>query len=95
MPEYVAAKNIAFYLHMDHGELQTKQLIAHAFEDGKRVFLPRISLSVDPLYKQYATQTSELQMLRVPSLQAVESLIPVGKYNIREPNDGTDGKFCL
>ena len=42
LPAYRAARTIAFYMHMDTGELQTAAMIANAFEDGKRVFLPHI-----------------------------------------------------
>lgn len=78
---------------MEQGELQTHEMIENAFSDGKRVFLPRIRPIEDQKYKQFAAQTSELQMLSVDSLDEVKMLKPVGKFNIREPQCGMDGKF--
>lgn len=33
MPEYVNAKNVACYLHMDKGEVETTGIIMNAFSD--------------------------------------------------------------
>lgn len=100
LPAYRAARTIAFYMHMDTGELQTAAMIANAFEDGKRVFLPHIvRLQPGEAHPWFPSQKTHLRMLELPSLAAVHALEPRGKYRLREPTEGmnalTDGGLDL
>jgi 5-formyltetrahydrofolate cyclo-ligase len=79
-------------MHMDTGEASTTTLIRNSFLDNKRVFLPHIVRIADDTDKQFSRQTHELQMLEVNSWQDVEGLEPRGKYRLREPVTGTNGK---
>jgi 5-formyltetrahydrofolate cyclo-ligase len=78
---------------MDKGEVSTKSMIERAFKDGKTVFLPRIVPLGEPGLKQYANQSSELKMIQMKSVEEIASLIPRGKYKLKEPDDGPDCKF--
>lgn len=89
LPEFVAAKNIALYLHMDK-ELQTDALAGEAFRQNKRVFLPRICALDSPQDRQHPKQKTHLKMLEVTSMNQIRSLEPQGKYQIREPQVGTN-----
>jgi 5-formyltetrahydrofolate cyclo-ligase len=89
IPEYVSARNIACYLHMASGEVETSEIIRNAFNDGKRVFLPKI-IKLDVAYRQYAGQTTELRMLEVMSMEDISKLQPQGRFKLREPNSGCD-----
>lgn len=93
LPEYANAASVALYMHMDMGEARTTHLIRNSFADKKRVFLPRIVRIPENADKQFPKQTHELQMLEMHSWDDVESLEPRGKYKLREPTSGTDGKF--
>merc|ERR1711924_4561 len=41
-PWYQSCKTIGIFLSMPRGELRTDPLLRHAFEQGKRVFCPRV-----------------------------------------------------
>lgn len=89
---YKQAKRIAIYMNMDSGELKTDLMISHAFNDGKRVFLPNIT-SLGPHDRKYfPNQKRHLRMLEVSSHNDVLNLLPRGKYKLKEPIDGYD---CL
>ncbi|KAG5354515.1 5-formyltetrahydrofolate cyclo-ligase [Yarrowia sp. B02] len=84
--EYKAARNVAFYMNMDSGELETMDMIRNAFEDKKRVFLPRIEkLGDNTNDKIHPTQKSELRMLEIVDFKDAQSLQPRGPYKLKEP----------
>lgn len=91
LPAYIDAQKIAFYMHMDTAEVETTEMIANAFEDSKRVFLPHI-VPLDAHAKKFPHQKSHLQMLELRTNSAVAALEPRGKYNLKEPTEGAD---CL
>lgn len=70
----------------------TSLMIERGFKDGKNVFLPRIVPLASSAAKQHPTQTSELKMMQVKSMDQINSLKPHGKYKLREPEDGPDCK---
>ncbi|CAG80466.1 5-formyltetrahydrofolate cyclo-ligase [Yarrowia lipolytica] len=83
--EYKSAQNIAFYMNMDSGELETMDMIRNAFEDKKRVFLPRIEKLADTADKIHPCQKSELRMLEIVDFKDVQNLQPRGPYKLKEP----------
>lgn len=92
-PLYSTSKRIGFYMHMGYGELQTEEMISNAFEDGKQVFLPHIVKYTErEPHPWFPGQTVHLQMLELPSFQAVLELEPRGKLQLKEP---TSGNNCL
>lgn len=87
LQEYKSAQNVAFYMNMDHGELETMDMIRNAFEDKKRVFLPRIEkLAEDSNDKIHAAQKSELRMLEIVDFKDAQNLPPRGPYKLKEPS---------
>lgn len=90
---YKRAHTVAFYMHMDQGELRTDKMLEHAFQDGKRVFLPKTT-PVMSSHKQFETQKSHLKMLEVPNMISVKGLEPRGKYGLKEPDEGIDSLTC-
>lgn len=85
--EYKNAVNIAFYMNMDSGELETMTMIQNAFEDKKRVFLPRIEKIADISDKIHSNQKSELKMLEICDFSEAQNLQPRGPYKLREPSE--------
>lgn len=78
---------------MDHGELQTDEMIRNAFEDEKQVFLPHIvKYTEGETHPWFPSQTVHLLMLELPSFNAVMQLEPRGKLQLKEP---TSGNNCL
>ena len=71
-PKYLSARSISIYAHMP-SEISTRDLIQHASESNKKIFIPRY------------TATS-MDMVRVHSLADLDSL-PLTKWNIRQPAD--------
>lgn len=90
---YRKARTVAFYMHMDQGELRTDKMLENAFEDRKRVFLPKI-VPLSKEHRQFEAQKSHLQMLEMPNIGAVRNLKPRGKYGIKEPTEGVDALSC-
>lgn len=89
LPEYLKAKRVAVYLHMDHGEARTDAVIARVFEDGKQLFLPKI-VPLAGTAPQFANQKTHLQMRLVQSQAEIDGLLPQGRFNLREPETGDD-----
>ncbi|CAN6606125.1 5-formyltetrahydrofolate cyclo-ligase [Trichomonascus vanleenenianus] len=87
VPEYQSAQRVAFYLHMDQGEVQTHGMISQAFDNRKQVFLPKI---VDQLNPSFAKEKKKLDMLRIDSMADIHALEPQGKYQLREPGSGVN-----
>lgn len=83
-------QNVACYMSMDHGEVDTSYLMEWLFEEGKKVYLPRCTSTV---------KTGQVSLRRVgasgghPHLtfhlmdtwERVKMLKPRGKYHLREP----------
>ncbi|ANZ75917.1 BA75_03055T0 [Komagataella pastoris] len=93
LPEYQNASKIALYMNMPHGEVQTLPLIRQIFEDGKRLFLPRITKLDEKSFQRFPGQKSCLQMLEVPNWHEVLDLKPRGVYKLLEPesDSGVNG----
>nr|CAD7449224.1 unnamed protein product [Timema bartmani] len=72
LPEYQKSNRVSVYLHMDD-EVRTSHILEDIFHTGKICFIPR-----------YATDSTHMDMLRVNTLQELESL-PLTKWNIRQP----------
>jgi 5-formyltetrahydrofolate cyclo-ligase len=69
-PVYIASKSISIYVHMNT-EISTREIIRHAFQMNKQVFIPRYN-------------SNSMDMVRVHSLDDLDSL-PMTKWNIRQP----------
>jgi 5-formyltetrahydrofolate cyclo-ligase len=70
-PKYLASNSISIYVHMNT-EISTRDIIQHAFQTNKHVFIPRYS-------------STSMDMVRVYSLDDLDSL-PMTKWNIRQPS---------
>ncbi|EEB06572.2 5-formyltetrahydrofolate cyclo-ligase [Schizosaccharomyces japonicus yFS275] len=75
MPEWKQSKNICLYLNMPKAELRTNTLLSAAFEQGKRVFIPKC---LGPHYM-------EMFELESPNIQ----LLPKNNWGIPEPAGDT------
>lgn len=71
-PKYVSSQRIAVFLSMKD-ELNTQEIIKDMFKCGKSCFIPR-----------YESTSSHMDMLKVNSLQDIETL-PLTSWNIRQP----------
>jgi 5-formyltetrahydrofolate cyclo-ligase len=69
-PKYLTSRSISIYVHMPT-EIITRDIIRHAFESNKHVFIPRYS-------------STAMDMVRVYSLDDLDSL-PMTKWRIRQP----------
>lgn len=70
-PKYQLSHSISIYVNMNT-EISTRDIIQHAFQSQKRVFIPRYS-------------SSSMDMVRIYSLDDLDSL-PITKWNIRQPD---------
>ncbi|CAF1529095.1 unnamed protein product [Rotaria magnacalcarata] len=70
-PKYQSSRSISIYVNMNT-EISTRNIIQHAFQSQKHVFIPR-----------YCSKS--MTMVRVYSLDDLDSL-PMTKWNIRQPN---------
>lgn len=70
---YKNASSIALYASMPH-ELNTSSLLHRAFEDSKRVFLPRV----------ISKENHDMVMLECKSMDELNSWVP-NSWKIREP----------
>jgi len=70
-PKYLASNSISIYVHMNT-EISTRDIIQHAFQTNKHVFIPRYS-------------STSMDMVRLYSLDDLDSL-PMTKWNIRQPS---------
>ena len=69
-PKYLSSHSISIYVHMNT-EISTRDIIQHAFEMNKHVFIPRYS-------------STSMEMVRVYSLEDLDSL-PMTKWKIQQP----------
>lgn len=83
IPEYRAATRVAYYLHMENHEIETEEIIAAAFRDNKRVFLPRI-VDINESKALFPGHRKELEMIEVAAGE-LATLKPFGPYKLREP----------
>ncbi|GAV55385.1 hypothetical protein ZYGR_0AV00160 [Zygosaccharomyces rouxii] len=89
-PLLESQRNVACYMSMDHGEVDTSYLMEWLFEQGKRVYLPRCTSTVKtgqaPLRPVGASGGHpHLTFHLMDSWEKVKSLEPRGKYHLREP----------
>nr|CAD7203571.1 unnamed protein product [Timema douglasi] len=80
--EYQKSNRVSIYLHMDD-EVRTSDILEDIFRTGKICFIPR-----------YATDSTHMDMLRVNTLQELESL-PLTNWNIRQPLDSDERENAL
>ncbi|XP_012672699.1 5,10-methenyltetrahydrofolate synthetase (5-formyltetrahydrofolate cyclo-ligase) [Clupea harengus] len=73
-PKYISSQRIAVFLSM-HDEIRTEEILEDAFGKGKVCFIPK-----------YLTNSSHMDMLRLTSLEDMNSL-PLTSWNIRQPGD--------
>lgn len=70
---YLNAKRVGVYLSMPTGEIQTQDIVRHALENGKQVFVPYIHKSSA---LQDGSPRSVMDMVDLRSLQDFEKLQP-------------------
>ncbi|XP_029354571.1 5-formyltetrahydrofolate cyclo-ligase isoform X2 [Echeneis naucrates] len=78
-PKYVSCNRIAVFLSMDD-EVRTDVIIKDVFKRGKSCFIPR-----------YNSNSSHMDMLKLSSLQDMESL-PLTSWNIRQPAEDDNSR---
>ncbi|KAJ2450780.1 hypothetical protein EV183_004067 [Coemansia sp. RSA 2336] len=71
LPAYKKAQHVSIYINMDEGELQTRMLFKHAWEEGKTVYVPKCG------------GPDDMRMVRLDE-QNVDGL-PRNKWGIPEP----------
>ena len=71
-PEYLSSQRISVYLHMKN-EVQTYEILKHALNSGKNVFIPK--------YVE-----SNMDMVRLNSLKDYDDL-PETSWHIKQPSD--------
>ena len=72
-PTYSLSKALCIYLSMA-GEIQTYDIVQHAFDSGKRVFIPKVT----------GKNSADMFMLEVHSYSQIESF-PKSSWGIPEP----------
>ncbi|KAH9202093.1 5-formyltetrahydrofolate cyclo-ligase [Zygosaccharomyces rouxii] len=82
--------DVACYMSMDQGEIDTSYLMEWLFEQGKKVYLPRCTSTTKtgqvPLRAVGASGGHpHLTFHSMDSWEKVKLLEPRGKYNLREP----------
>lgn len=80
--------DVACFMSMDRGEVDTQFVLEHLFHEGKRVYLPRCTstretghVSLRPARQHHP----HLTFHRMQSLAQVRELEPQGPYRLREP----------
>ena len=68
---------------MENHEIETEEIIAAAFRDNKRVFLPRI-VDINESKALFPGHRKELEMIEVAAGE-LATLKPFGPYKLREP----------
>lgn len=75
---------------MENHEIETDEIIAAAFRNNKRVFLPRI-VDLDESRALFSGHRKELEMIEITAGE-IAALKPTGPYRLREPSlGGTTG----
>lgn len=83
MPEYKAARRISVYLSMPGGEISTSDIVRHALEQGKKVFIP-YTYSLDT--PNHGQPKSIMDMVELQSMSDFETLQP-DKWGIPTPSE--------
>jgi len=78
-PAYVRSAALCLYVSMPSGELQTLELLRHAFAAGKKVFVPRI----DPLPKKSAASVASAPAASSVTVAAPAAPGPVSPGRMR------------
>ncbi|XP_026150182.1 5-formyltetrahydrofolate cyclo-ligase [Mastacembelus armatus] len=78
-PKYVSSERIAVYLSTND-EVCTEEIIKDIFKCGKSCFIPR-----------YEIKTSHMDMLKLSSLQDIETM-PLTSWNIRQPPEDDNSR---
>lgn len=71
LPAYQAAQNVAVYLAMPTGEIQTTEIVRDAFKKGKNVYVPSLHKLERPNVRG---RKSIMEMLALDSITDYESL---------------------
>ncbi|KAI5303964.1 hypothetical protein KEM56_007007 [Ascosphaera pollenicola] len=71
LPEYQSARNVAVYLAMPSGEIQTSEIVHDAFRQGKQVYVPSLHKLEQPNVRG---RKSIMEMLALDSISDYESL---------------------
>lgn len=71
-PSYQKAQRIAVFLSMPD-EIQTEEIIRHAFQSGKQCFIPR-----------YTAKSNHMDMVKLASAEEIKTL-PLTAWNIHQP----------
>jgi 5-formyltetrahydrofolate cyclo-ligase len=87
MPEYQKARNLSVYLSMPSGEISTKDVVKHSFQESKRVYIPLTYKLAQPVERCPA---SIMDMVELRSWEDFEALKP-DKWGIPTPSRDSIG----
>ena len=74
MPEFQSSSCVCMYLSMPTGEVQTYELIQHAFDVKKRVFIPKVT----------GKKSEDLKIYELDNYATIDTF-PRSKWGIPEP----------
>lgn len=81
-------KDVACFMSMENGEVDTQYIIRYLFENGKNVYLPRCTTTQESGHvsmRKSKLHSPHLTFHRMDSWQQVTELKPQGAYRLREP----------
>lgn len=82
------SRDVACFMSMDKGEVDTQYVLEHLFREQKSVYLPRCTSTREtghvPL-RESGKHHPHLTFHRMESLQQIRDLQPQGRYQLREP----------
>lgn len=87
-PLLQTCRNIACYVSMDVGEVDTEYLLRNLFDEGKIVYLPRCTTTKETghvILREKGKHHPHLTFHRIKSWQQVQEMKPLGKFQLREP----------
>lgn len=88
IPLLADAKDIACFMSMENGEVDTQYILKQLFERGSAVYLPRCTSTRETGHvslRESKKHHMHLTFHRMTSWQQVREMVPQGKYQLREP----------
>jgi 5-formyltetrahydrofolate cyclo-ligase len=88
LPEYQSSRSLSVYLSMPSGEISTTEIVNHAFQQGKKIFIPYTYKLSKP---REFWPTSVMDMVQLKSLDDYQTLKP-DKWGIPSPSRESIGE---
>ncbi|QLL32482.1 hypothetical protein HG536_0C06510 [Torulaspora globosa] len=88
VPILAESRNVACFMSMDKGEVDTQFVLEHLFREGKTVYLPRCTSTRETGHVSLRASKRHhphLTFHRMQSMKQVRELKPQGSYQLREP----------